>query len=221
MIAELAKLDVHPWTLPARRLLPLVPAAAGDGRGGGREGRLARRGRAGAGKRVQRDPERDRLHALQRGADERRRAEAAPADAGVTGRSASLRPVEDHAAMVEDAVDEHAVGGEAGVVPVEDLVAGDLVAALIGALARAARLVIAPVRQQPVADAAVGGDPEADIGMTARAAVVVCVSGFISERPSWGKASVEASSRAAAERRGRANCMARLLTPRSGGRRSR
>ncbi len=39
-----------------------------------------------------------------------------------------LLAVEDHAAVVEHTVDEPAVGGEAGVVPVEDVVAAHLVA---------------------------------------------------------------------------------------------
>src|SRR4051812_41856966 len=49
----------------------------------------------------------------------------------------SASPRQHHAAVVEDAVAEVAVGGEAGVVPVVDVVAGDLVAAAIGRLHRA------------------------------------------------------------------------------------
>ncbi len=60
-------------------------------------------------------------------------------------------------------IDEDAVGREAGVVPVVDVGALHLVAPAISAFAPAARLDIATVGQQLVADVIVVGDPEADI----------------------------------------------------------
>ncbi|EGE58968.1 hypothetical protein RHECNPAF_2530042 [Rhizobium etli CNPAF512] len=62
-------------------------------------------------------------------------------------------------------VDEIAVGREAGIVPVFDVAAGDLVTASIGALPVAAGLVITAVGQKLVADLAVIRHPHADIGM--------------------------------------------------------
>lgn len=68
--------------------------------------------------------------------------------------------------MVEGVVvDEIAVGGKAGVVPVFDVGTRHLVSPAIGALAVAARLDIAAVRQEFVADPVVVGDPHADKGM--------------------------------------------------------
>lgn len=63
------------------------------------------------------------------------------------------------------AVDEIAVGGEAGVVPIFDVASGDLVAAAIGAFPVAAGFVVTAVGQKFVAHTTVIRDPHADIGM--------------------------------------------------------
>ena len=67
--------------------------------------------------------------------------------------------------MIEHAVDEIAIGGEAGVVDIADMIAGEGVAAAVGAFATAAGFVLAALGQKLVADMAVIGDPEADIGV--------------------------------------------------------
>ena len=67
--------------------------------------------------------------------------------------------------MVEHAVAKLAIGGEASVINVIDVVAGEGVAALIGALLLTARFVLAPIGQQFVADVAVFGHPHAHIGL--------------------------------------------------------
>ena len=72
---------------------------------------------------------------------------------------------EDHPAVVQNAVDEIAVGREPGTVPVFDVIAGYLIAALIGAFAISPRLIIAAVRKQLVPDMAVFGDPHSNIGV--------------------------------------------------------
>src|SRR5690242_9915157 len=78
----------------------------------------------------------------------------------------STFPIENHAAMMKIVVfDKGAIGGEAGIVPIVDMIAAHLVAALIGALALAARFVIAAIGQKLLPDMTIGGDPHADIGM--------------------------------------------------------
>src|SRR5690349_17586225 len=62
-------------------------------------------------------------------------------------------------------IDKIAVGGKAGIVPVFDVVAGDLVAPAIGAFAIAASLDIAATGQELVPYPVVVGHPHADIGM--------------------------------------------------------
>ena len=68
-------------------------------------------------------------------------------------------------------IDEIAICREAGIVLVFDVSAFDLVEAPVRALAFAARLVIAPVVQKLVADMAIIGNPQADIGVIAHCAV--------------------------------------------------
>ena len=63
-------------------------------------------------------------------------------------RCSGFLAIEFHADVVQHAVDELAVRFEAGVVPILDAAAGDLVAALIGAFFITARFVIATVRQE-------------------------------------------------------------------------
>ena len=74
-------------------------------------------------------------------------------------------PVQDHAGMMQYAVDERSVSGKAGIVPVVDVIAPDLVAPLVCAFPLSARFVIATVRKQVVADIAIGRDPHPDIGV--------------------------------------------------------
>ena len=57
--------------------------------------------------------------------------------------------------MMQDPVDEVAIGREAGVVDVVDMIAGDCVTALISAFSVATRFVIAIVGQKFMADVAV------------------------------------------------------------------
>src|SRR5688500_6450304 len=71
-------------------------------------------------------------------------------------------------------VDEIAVGGEAGIVPIFDMAAGHLVAPAIGALPIAARLVVAAVGKQLVPDTTVVGHPEADIGVLCHLLLLLC-----------------------------------------------
>src|SRR5688572_6322636 len=59
--------------------------------------------------------------------------------------------------------DESAVSGEAGVVPIVNVVALHLIASLVGALAVAPCLIIPAVGQKLVPDASVGRDPHPDI----------------------------------------------------------
>src|SRR5690606_38814030 len=68
------------------------------------------------------------------------------------GRRGGPHPAQDHAAVVQDAVDELAIGGEAAVVQVVHVVAADRVAVLVGAAEVAAGLVVAAVGTQLVAD---------------------------------------------------------------------
>lgn len=70
---------------------------------------------------------------------------------------------------MKHAVDEVAVGGEPGVVDVLDVVSRQLVAALVRVGAPAARLVVAAVRQQLVANVAVRRDPQSNVFVRAHA----------------------------------------------------
>ncbi|QTK79294.1 hypothetical protein AT6N2_C1568 [Agrobacterium tumefaciens] len=75
----------------------------------------------------------------------------------------SLLAIEDHAAVVEDTIDKFTVCGKAGVVPIVDVVALHLISPLIGALAFAARFVIAAIGQKLLTNVAIAGDPHAEI----------------------------------------------------------
>ena len=65
--------------------------------------------------------------------------------------------------MIQDILDEFAIGGETGVVPIVDVVARDDIAALIGLFTLSTSFDIAAVRQQFMADKAVFGHPKAGI----------------------------------------------------------
>lgn len=73
--------------------------------------------------------------------------------------------VQDHSSVIEDAVDEVAVCGEAGVVDVVDVVADDCVFSGVSALAVTARFDVPSVGEELVPDAALGGVPHSDIGV--------------------------------------------------------
>src|ERR671911_2485402 len=77
---------------------------------------------------------------------------------GARAERPSLLAVEDHARVIKHAADKLPVGSEAGVVPVEDVVAVHLIAPLIGAFPIAASFIIAAVREQGVADIPLGSD---------------------------------------------------------------
>lgn len=82
-------------------------------------------------------------------------------------------PKQDHAAVMQRvAVDEGAIGSEAGVVPVVYVNALDFVSTPISALVIATGFVVAAVRQKLVTDRPIGGDPHADKRMVLR----VCLS---------------------------------------------
>jgi type III secretory pathway component EscU len=72
---------------------------------------------------------------------------------------------EDHTGMVQNALDELPVCGEAGIVPIVDVARLDLIASLIGTLTIAASLDIVPGRQQFMSDMAVRRDPQANLGI--------------------------------------------------------
>ncbi|AOF94268.1 hypothetical protein BSY16_5665 (plasmid) [Sinorhizobium sp. RAC02] len=61
--------------------------------------------------------------------------------------------------MMEYTTAKIAVGREAGIVPVLDMVVGNVISSLVGAFALATRLVIAPVRKQFMPDASLRGYP--------------------------------------------------------------
>lgn len=65
--------------------------------------------------------------------------------------------------MIQDAVAKIAIGREAGIVFVVDMIAADLITALVGAFAVAAGFVVAVVGEQFVADIAISGHPHTDV----------------------------------------------------------
>ena len=71
-------------------------------------------------------------------------------------------------------VDESAVGGEAGVIPILDVVPFYLIAPLIGAFSCSARFVVAPIGQELVANPVIIGLPHADIRVVGRRAFGGC-----------------------------------------------
>lgn len=95
------------------------------------------------------------------------------------GRSVVLRALllspEDHSAVMQRVlIDKGTIGREAGVIPVLDVVPVHFVAPLVGALAGPARLVVATIRQEFMANPAVIGVPHADIGVICPSAVSGC-----------------------------------------------
>ena len=64
--------------------------------------------------------------------------------------------------MMEHTVNEVAIGREAGVINVVDVVARDNIATLVGAPLAAARLIVAAVGQQLVPDMAVSRHPHSN-----------------------------------------------------------
>src|SRR5690606_7789014 len=74
-------------------------------------------------------------------------------------------PVEYHACMVEDVINELPVGSEAGVVPIIDVVAAHLIPPLICAFPVSSRFVIATVRQKFMTNATVCCHPHPHIGV--------------------------------------------------------
>src|ERR687895_3001597 len=72
-------------------------------------------------------------------------------------------PVEDHPGVIENAIAEFAVCGEAGVVHVVDSIASQRVTAGVGASSASARFVMAAIGQKLVTDEPVFGNPHTDI----------------------------------------------------------
>lgn len=85
----------------------------------------------------------------------------------------SRLPVQDELFVVEHAVADVSGGREAGVVDVVDVIAGDGVAARVGALAITASLVVPAVGAQFLADETVRGHPHADVGVRVECVVAV------------------------------------------------
>jgi hypothetical protein len=75
--------------------------------------------------------------------------------------------MEDHACVMKDAVNEIAIRREAGVVDIFNMISLDLVLSLVSALPVAAGFVLATIRQELVANAAVGRNPQSDEGWSA------------------------------------------------------
>ena len=78
-------------------------------------------------------------------------------------------PVQNHPAVMEGVcVDKVAVSREAGIVPIFDMIASDLIAPLVRALLLSARFVITAVGQKLMANIAILRDPHSDIVMLLR-----------------------------------------------------
>ena len=73
---------------------------------------------------------------------------------------------EDHATVMQGVlVDEGAVSGKTGVIPIIDVIALDLIAPSIGAPASAAGFVVATVREKLMANVAIVSHPHANVDM--------------------------------------------------------
>lgn len=74
-------------------------------------------------------------------------------------------PVEYHAGMIENAVDEIPLGGEPCIIPVVDMIAANLITPLVSAFPPATSLIVTAARQQIVADLTILSYPHPDIWM--------------------------------------------------------
>lgn len=97
-----------------------------------------------------------------------------------------LLAVEHHATVIEHVINEFPIGGEAGVIPVFDIVVGYPVAPLISAFTFAACLVVTVVGQQLMANLAIFGYPHAHIRMLCHR-VIACFSDCLGCRRRWHK----------------------------------
>jgi hypothetical protein len=76
----------------------------------------------------------------------------------------SRRPEENHGCVMKDAVNEIAARLEAGVVDIFNVISLNRITSLVSALPVAASFVVATIRQEFMANAAVGGNPLSDNG---------------------------------------------------------